>query len=705
MNVLLFATLLTFALCHTATRADYVFVSTAQQLVDLLSATSETPGRGMAVDIMLTENLDFAGLDFFPLGFFNDTCTPYSGVFDGKGHTIANLRMDKYAEPKNNGAALLCGLANATVRDLVFDASCHFCGRFGGALSLTANGTVHVDRVVSRAAITGYLRTGGLVGYAERTSNCTLTFTDCVNEGDITCANRNAGDVGGLIGRVMRLDRSRVTMVRCTNRGRVELEASAGGGLAGYVGLNTNTSVVIEDCANEGNVTGGYNQIGGLVGALEQNYDTLVAISGSANRAHIKGNERVGGLVGGQYDARNVTLAVAACTNSGHVEATRGAGGVLGGESRGTGNTLRLARATNRGEIQGGYNSYVAGLVGDIRFDGARALTVAIADCANYGAVHVRSGAACGLYYVDSAGDDASTIALGNSVNKGPVSGGYAYGFAPFAHTASNLVSLGALTGANEAHSFWPPNPHADALYGPRDACANCTEVIFFERNATSGLYHTADSHMRVDRLLNDGAKEHGYGMRWTSTLDLADETLEVRIGEPVGAAVLVAPGTRLDAIDALAPYPAPRYVLFDADRPESAYDRTSRVTADMGITIARRTKVIVRIPPTDARNADAAEVARTVGGLVPSCARMLVTTLVIGENRMVAQIDLFVHGEDNAYAIVDALHGLDRGKGCSAGILCTHTAAFVEGNEPSHGRRLAPPALLAALLVLAVAL
>ena len=692
MDVFLVCSILFLTLCHSLAQGiEYTFIYSAQELINLLNVTSEPSQSVQKVNIMLKNDLDFSGIDFYPLGRLNSICYPFSGVLDGDGHSINNINMHTYGKPGTYHAGLFCAMENATVKDLVFEKTCSFTGHMAGALSVKAMGTLSMDNVINRASVTGQIRVGGLIGMANTTTF--LTMTNCVNEGHVSRTQTNGDHHGGLMGQITKAHNGTVTIKKCTNRGNVDADTS-GGGVVGGIDISKNLTVLFEDCVNDGNVTGDYNIIGGIIGGLEDNFDTLITINNTVNNGAIEGNEGMGGLVGRRYNGRNATLTVTRSTNNGRVTSIRGGGGIIGSDSPCKGNTINLEGVTNRGDVQGRYNSYVAGLIGFLNLEGENTVAVSITDSANYGSVRVLSGYGCGFFYPNAVREDAA-LTVGNSINKGAVNGTYAYGIAPYVGTGSSVVSTGTVVGTTEAHSFWAPNPTASMFFAPSETCVNCTEVILFEKNATNGLYYTTDARARPDVMLNDMIKELGYSMFWTSTLDLTPERLEVQIGAPVGVAVFVARGTRLGTIEALAPYPAPRYVLADANSADSYYDRTTSVTRDMSIAIVRRTKVIVRIPPTDVRNVDAAKVARAIADLVPDSDRMLTTTLVIGENNQVAQIDLFVLSEDTANTIVDALRSLNRGKGCTADILCKHTMAFVEGNEPSSSPRLAAPLAL----------
>ena len=701
MNVFQFAPIIFLLLCHTAAQGnEHRTVSSAQELIDLFAASPQTVLRA---DITLTQDLDFAGHDIYPLGVHDKTCYPYSGVFDGAGHAVRNLCMDHFGGAQYEGAGLFCSLENATVRNLVIAASCRLRARFVGPVSVSAAGAVAVENVLNRASTDGYMRTGGILGSVLRTAGLALRLANCTNEGAIVSTGTNSGQTGGLVGQIMRVAGATVTLQNCTNRGRVEASVQAGG-LAGYIGLLTDAVVRIEGCANEGAVAGSYNQIGGLVGVLEQNTDTAVTIIDSVNSGAVTGNENVGGLIGSEYDGTRVNISVLDSANTGAVSGMRVLGGVLGGTRGATDMVITLAGATNAGAVTGRYNANAAGFVGSLRLDDGSTVAVDIVDSTNAGEVRVLSGSACGFFCTDVVRDDVA-LRVRNSVNRGAINGSTAYGIAPYTREASCVVGLGALAGTEGAHAFWEPNPRADTLLGLHETCANCTEVVLFEKGL-HGLYETLGGGARPDVLLNDAVKEHGFGRSWTSALELTPVRLDVAVGDPVAATIFVAPLTPLGALEPLQPYLLPFYALVDADDQTTIYDNRTRVTEDMRVAIVARTHVIVRVPPqTQAADVDLAAVVRALDVLVPGSARLTVPRLVALAGGEVVQIDLFVLGEDVANAIVDALRGLDRGKRCSAGILCKHTKAFIEGNEPSYARRLAPTALLFALLSFSTAL
>jgi len=85
--------------------------------------------------------------------------TPFSGVFEGHGHVVKNLVMNK------DRSGFFFGLNGATVKNLVFHSTCKFSGVTNyddlvGVVALNAKGTVIIDNVTVSAEIEGYQASG-----------------------------------------------------------------------------------------------------------------------------------------------------------------------------------------------------------------------------------------------------------------------------------------------------------------------------------------------------------------------------------------------------------------------------------------------------------------------------------------------------------------------------------------------------------------
>ncbi|WP_081927195.1 GLUG motif-containing protein [Halobellus rufus] len=176
---------------------------------------------GLADDYRLGLDIDASGTDewnsgagWYPLGFGGDQ---FSGSFDGDGHVITGLYIERTADD---------------------------VGLFGTATGGATIGDVGVEL----ADITGDVRVGALVGNNTGGSVRTSHMTGTVD---------GKSEVGGLIGRT-------------TDGGLVTTSYSAGSvtgsgtEIGGLLGNNTGGSTVSESYAT-GTVTGGTN-VGGLVG-------------------------------------------------------------------------------------------------------------------------------------------------------------------------------------------------------------------------------------------------------------------------------------------------------------------------------------------------------------------------------------------------------------------------------------------------------
>ena len=121
---------------------------------------------------------------------------PYAGIFDGQGHTLTvgyNV-SDTRCAPFHY-------ITGATIRHLHVAGSLTTSGQVGGGIAGFAQGTCLIENCHSSVAINGTKVSstadtyGGIVGVNYRG---TLTISDCVFDGSITCTDRN--HCGGFVG-------------------------------------------------------------------------------------------------------------------------------------------------------------------------------------------------------------------------------------------------------------------------------------------------------------------------------------------------------------------------------------------------------------------------------------------------------------------------------------------------------------------------
>ena len=221
-------------------------------------------------------NAGFNG--FMPIGNLG---TPFTGTFDGLGHTISNLSIDQSTTGIDSAVGLFgvtsstssirnVGLLNPTVRG--FDHSV-------GALVGNNMGLVsHVFVEGTNGSVTAGSTMGGLVGYNQG------TIED--SHSSITVSGWNR--VGGLVGT------NTSVITRSYSNGQVYANHNQDL-IGGLVGQNNGA---ISDSYATGNVGSSSSSVGGLVGG---NWGT---VDRSYATGSVTGSTSIGGLVG--YNANTI---------------------------------------------------------------------------------------------------------------------------------------------------------------------------------------------------------------------------------------------------------------------------------------------------------------------------------------------------------------------------------------------------------------
>ena len=309
-------------------------ISTADQLKlfrDIVNgAGGQAPNRGACAvltnDIVLNDGTFDANGNYTPttgligtnpekwtpIGKYtnsNDNA-PYTGTFDGQGHSIKGLYVNSASD---DYVGLFGCLEGAAVRNLTVDGYVQGCYVVSGiAGDASANSTIENCRNNCRAVsefVTGrsslYLYVGGIVGLAKDT-----TIVGCVNTGaveargsdDMSRASKAAGIVGILNGNVI--------VKNCYNTGEInvtgdKMTEGTAGGIAGSKTLGGNT---VSDCYNLGAVTVSYTgnnveyiaKVGGIMGYI---YFSGTTVSncysvGTLTSTTGTGTSYIGGVVG-----------------------------------------------------------------------------------------------------------------------------------------------------------------------------------------------------------------------------------------------------------------------------------------------------------------------------------------------------------------------------------------------------------------------
>ena len=304
-----------------------------------------------ASDFDVTGDFYYGGDGFLPIGEISGT--PFTGVYNGNGHTISNL----YILRNNSRLGLFGYTSNATISDIgLIDANVSGDVDYLGILIGDCYATT-ISNCYATGNATSYAYAGGLIGYAYE---CVLT--NCYSSATVSADDEYAG---GLVGYT---EDSELT--NCYATGNVSAYREAGG-LVGYT-----EDTEITDCYATGNVEGS-RYLGGLIGymyegqlsgsyatgAVEGNDEYIGGLLGRAEQdinitncyatGNVKGNEDVGGLIGRTND--NVTLLD--CFATGDVQGENAIGGLIGSS-----NNLSITNSYAEGTILGEYQA--GGLIG-----------------------------------------------------------------------------------------------------------------------------------------------------------------------------------------------------------------------------------------------------------------------------------------------------------------------------------------------------
>ncbi len=318
--------------------------------------------KWLGVDVHIKSDITLAANDagnWTPVGTED---TPFTGNFDGEGHTIDGIHVVNLDREFAGFFGVVDGnvientsFANSMIDNKYNDGKVAVvAGRVMGATTL--NGLVVKDSCVVSSEKVG----GGLVGYVkddEKWGEGDLSaadapkvlITNCTNYASVTAKEK----VGGIVGHIQH---SNVTFSHCVNHGNLtatgnsdkKVETNAGGMVA-YVMRSAKT--VVEYCSNYGTIsatacgamTSSKLNVGGIIGTTHQgdfeftevaNYGEIIATAEPGAKIQPK----VGGIVGSssQSDKMNGVISKGniTCTTNDTQRAV--AGGIMGWEDGGS---------------------------------------------------------------------------------------------------------------------------------------------------------------------------------------------------------------------------------------------------------------------------------------------------------------------------------------------------------------------------------
>ena len=225
----------------------------------------------------------------------NGSYSPYTGIFEGKNHTISGL----YFKQENTSEVGFFGYNGGKISNVGILNS-YFCGfsRVGGVCGYNSS---TITNCYNKGVVDGTADAAGSFGGV---CGCNLgILTNCYNTGIV----KGQSFVGGVSG-----DNNK-TITNCYNTGIVSGQSYVGG-------IDGDNSGTITNCNNEGKVSGTEDSVGGVSG------DNNKTITNCYNTGIVSGQSYVGGVNG--YNKNGTIIN---CYTTGEVNGTGShVGGVIG---------------------------------------------------------------------------------------------------------------------------------------------------------------------------------------------------------------------------------------------------------------------------------------------------------------------------------------------------------------------------------------
>ena len=339
-------------------------------------------GGDTAISGKLTANIELTEA-WTPMGSQKQ---PFTGSFDGDGHSITGMSITFDSDDKSIGAPYLglFGYVKGTA------------DKKAEIKNLTLTGKLNITENYRNS----YAYSGGLVGAAEYVS-----FTDVTTDVTVTAKQGTApypwSYIGGFAGTVKNAD-----FLRCVNNGSV---TSDGDYVSGFVPKSETTTYTA--CANNGAITG-RTKIGGLGAEVKSTKVVDSCNTGAIGLiAYGTGKQAIGGLFAEIRYGSSITRSY----NSGAVTGDCYVGGLVGSvgsSSDATNGPSYIVDSYNSGAITGHSDKYycgIGGLVGKLDASSSRVYEQSyVHNCYNTGTVTDlglktagNPGAAIGVMHAD----------------------------------------------------------------------------------------------------------------------------------------------------------------------------------------------------------------------------------------------------------------------------------------------------------------
>ncbi|HJJ42050.1 MAG TPA: InlB B-repeat-containing protein, partial [Methanocorpusculum sp.] len=400
-------------------------INTAQGLAWAAKDINSNKNRTSTFE--LGSNIDLDGHDWTPIG--NDGEHKFLGTFDGKGHTISNLKIDNSTGDYQGLFGVVgytqsdvghhANITNVTLTNVSITGKSYVGGLVGHYINLGSNSYITNCSVTGKVSGTSYI--GGLIGYAELRNPGTTTISNSYASG-VTSNGIGTSNYGG----------NTIT---------------AAGGLIGFMLSSNNISTNITNCYAENADVNGISSVGGLIGFMHPNTnESSTTISNCYASGKVNGTTCSGGLIGWNYIVNNkaniyTTKSIIINSNSScNVTGTKYSGGLIGrSDTRGSSCKSDIINSYATGEVTG--TQWVGGLLGENAGYGSKAVN--ITSCYSNSSVtgNERVGGLVGFLRAK----DGSINNIENSYSIGDISGIYGVNWRG---TIGGIVGRNAIEGS-----------------------------------------------------------------------------------------------------------------------------------------------------------------------------------------------------------------------------------------------------------------
>lgn len=222
-------------------QVDGVYQITSGSELAWLANAVNNADSGAKFNAELTDDIDLGGNPFTPIGKdFHE----FSGVFDGKKHTVTGLNVSGVAD------AGLFGVSKAaTIKNVVVQGTVSGTDNAAGILAKAKTTACTIENCGSEVTVTSTGYAGGILGNIG-TYGVSCSISGCYNTSPVTSTgSSSSGRAAGIIG----YDYGKTPVTDCYNTGNITASSGYAGGIRGQF---SSMAGAISGCYNAGAVTG-----------------------------------------------------------------------------------------------------------------------------------------------------------------------------------------------------------------------------------------------------------------------------------------------------------------------------------------------------------------------------------------------------------------------------------------------------------------